>query len=245
MQKTAISAAGHRLKLGILRLCSYIIDFIFPRLCIACSSTLVRGEEHICTLCLFRLPYTNHFGHNDNVASTRMAELGTPIPAASLLNYKSAEVVHKIIHDFKYKDNKEIALMMGRIMGKSAQSWPEYADIDFLIPVPIHKTKANKRGYNQSEWLCRGISAVWGTPIATNALIKRKSTDSQITKSRLERKEILSQNVFALTDTKFLENKNLLLIDDVFTTGSTTAACASLLINIPGTRVMVFTLAIA
>ncbi|MDR2533770.1 MAG: ComF family protein [Tannerellaceae bacterium] len=221
-----------------------ILNFFFPRLCTVCSSYLTAGEEHICIGCLNRLPRAAHFGRNDNRAAMRMADFGTAIPAASLLNYSHEKSVQDIIYSFKYYGNKELAFIMGRLMGQAAQPWPEYSDIDYLVPVPLHRRKERRRGYNQAEWLCRGISSVWETPVVVNALLRCKPTKSQVSKSYLNRKKILSGNVFAVTGAETLEGKNLLLVDDVLTTGSTITACATPLLKIAGTRVMVFTLAV-
>ena len=116
--------------------------------------------------------------------------------------------------------------------------------IDVIIPVPLHKKKQQIRGYNQSEWIARGITAVTGIPVDTEMIVRRKNTETQTHKSVFERWENVD-GIFELHHVGALAGKHILLVDDVLTTGATTAACAACLAEIEGIHISILTLAIA
>ena len=110
--------------------------------------------------------------------------------------------------------------------------------------MPLHKKKQRLRGYNQSEWIARGIAAVTGIPIDTESVVRHKNTETQTSKSSLERWENVN-GIFELYHADPLTGKHILIVDDVLTTGATTVECASCLTKIEGVRISVLTLAIA
>jgi ComF family protein len=160
-----------------------------------------------------------------------------------MLNYSAEKNVQRLIFSLKYYGNRKLAFTMGRLM--AIRSRTECSEADFLLPVPLHRRRERRRGYNQAEWLCRGMSSVWGTPVATHALRRRIATGSQAHKSHAERRAIMQNNVFVTNRIDNLAGKKLLLVDDVITTGSTLTACAMPLLNIPEVRLCVLTLAAA
>lgn len=144
----------------------------------------------------------------------------------------------------KYGGQKEIGAIMGRYMASELQASDFFHGVDVIIPIPLHKKKQQIRGYNQSEWISRGITAVTGIPVDTEAIIRRKNTETQTQKSALERWENVD-GIFELHRSEHLAGKHILIVDDVLTTGATTVACASRLAEIEGVRISVLTLAMA
>jgi len=116
--------------------------------------------------------------------------------------------------------------------------------VDVIVPVPLHKKKQKLRGYNQSEWIARGISSVTGIPLNAKSVIREKNTETQTRKSAFERSENV-EGIFKLCDVACFQGKHVLIIDDMLTTGSTTVACASTLFEVEGVRISVLTLAVA
>jgi predicted amidophosphoribosyltransferase len=110
--------------------------------------------------------------------------------------------------------------------------------------VPLHPRKERRRGFNQSDWFARGLAEGLGIPHLKGALIRFVDTDSQTKKSRFERVENM-QEAFRAPKPQFLLNKHLLLADDVLTTGATLEACALKLLEIPGVKISMATIAIA
>ena len=119
-----------------------------------------------------------------------------------------------------------------------------FQGIDVIIPIPLHETKQRIRGYNQSEWIARGIAAVTGIPVDTEAVVRRKYTETQTRKSIFERWENV-EGIFELHHAESLIGKHVLIVDDVLTTGATTVACASRIMEVEGIRISVLTLAVA
>ena len=108
----------------------------------------------------------------------------------------------------------------------------------------MHKSKLKKRGYNQSEWIGKGLSEALQIPLDTNSFIRSVATETQTRKSRFERWKNV-ENIFSVTNKEALKGKHVLLVDDVVTTGSTLEACANVLLQLEHTKVSIATLAVA
>ena len=111
-----------------------------------------------------------------------------------------------------------------------------------LLPVPLHPKRLQERGYNQAEWIAKGIQSVLSAPINTSAVTRKVKTETQTHRNVYDRWTNM-QEVFELVESKELENRKVLLIDDVLTTGATFNACAAILGNIPGIQLSAFALA--
>lgn len=143
--------------------------------------------------------------------------------AAAQFYFTKDSLMQKLIHQFKYKGNKELGLQMGRMMGeKLKQSERFYADA--LIPLPLFPAKEKRRGYNQAAVLCEGIAEIMKLPVIKNAVIRPQHTETQTKKGRIERWKNI-EGKFLLSRPELLRNKSLLLVDDVITTGATIEAC--------------------
>ena len=128
------------------------------------------------------------------------------------------------------------------ILDRWAEAAPD--DCDMLLPVPLHKKKQRKRGYNQSEELCKGIATVFNRPIDTTSVQRTRNTSSQTHHSRIERVENMA-NVFAVIQPDALTGRHVLVVDDVVTTGATIESCCKAILQVPGTTVSIVTLASA
>ncbi|MFT4696835.1 MAG: ComF family protein, partial [Urechidicola sp.] len=115
-------------------------------------------------------------------------------------------------------------------------------EVDYVIPVPLHKKKLYERGYNQSEILSNGINNVIEKKILTNNLVRIRYTETQTKKNKLERLENI-KNAFEVNNPKELEGKTILLIDDVITTGSTLVECIYGLKSVKKIKIIVLVLA--
>ena len=167
-----------------------------------------------------------------------------PLERATSFLYRKGSDFRQVLHQLKYGGQKEIGAIMGRYMASELQASDFFHGVDVIIPIPLHKKKQQIRGYNQSEWISRGIMAVTGIPVDTEAIIRRKNTETQTQKSALERWENVD-GIFELHRSEHLAGKHILIVDDVLTTGATTVACASRLAEIEGVRISVLTLAMA
>lgn len=220
------------------------ISLLFPRCCVVCGRPLAKGEECICAMCNINLPRTNYHLQKDNQVEQLFWGKIPLERATSFFFYRKGSDFRQILHQLKYGGQKEIGAIMGRYMASELTVSGFFEGIDVIIPVPLHKRKQRIRGYNQSEWIARGISAVTGICIDTEVIVRRKHTDTQTRKSTFERWENVD-GIFELHHAESLKGKHLLVVDDVLTTGATTVACASRLMEIEGVRICVLTLAVA
>lgn len=163
--------------------------------------------------------------------------------ATGYFHFNKGSQYQHMMHKFKYHGNKEIGYVLGKTFGNQLRK-SAFNQVDVIIPVPLHKSKLKKRGYNQSEWLGMGLSEALQVPIDTKSFIRSVATETQTKKSRFERWKNV-ENIFKITDRKVLENKHILVVDDVVTTGSTLEACANVLLELKNTKVSIATLAVA
>ena len=164
--------------------------------------------------------------------------------AASFLNFTKSGRVQKLVHQLKYKGKKEVGVLLGELYGSELKHAELYKDIDLVIPIPLHWKKQKKRGFNQSEMFGRGLAKAMNIRLDTVSLYRKVDTETQTKKSRIQRWENVSE-VFALKSEAHLEGKHILLVDDVITTGSTMEASANKLLEIPGVKVSLATIAFA
>lgn len=218
---------------------------LFPRCCVVCGSPLSRGEECLCTCCNINLPRTGFHLRKDNpVECLFWGRIPGLKRASSFLFYRKGSDFRRILHMLKYGGYKELGEVMGRYMSAELSSGEFFDGVDMIIPVPLHRKKQKLRGYNQSEWIARGIASVTGIPLCAECMIREKNTETQTRKSTFERWENV-EGIFRLCDTVHFEGKHVLLVDDVLTTGATTVACASAFARVSGIRISVLTLAVA
>ncbi len=152
--------------------------------------------------------------------------------------------VQNLIHNLKYKGKTAVGTVLGQKMGTMLRQAPLFADVDVIVPVPLHIRKLRIRGYNQSEVFGNGISETFGRPCLSHAMQRVVHSESQTKQSRESRLHNVGE-VFEVAKPKLLEGKHVLLVDDVLTTGATLEVCASRLLEVPGVKVSMATIAIA
>lgn len=219
-------------------------ELFFPRCCLFCGSRLSHGERTLCFSCLAKLPRTELHLRRDNAVERNFWGKFPVERATSFLYYAKGGDVRQLLYELKYHGNKEVGKVMGRTMAAELLSSCFFEDVDLIIPVPLHRRKERQRGYNQSECLARGIAEVTGLPVCTDMVVRSRYTETQTHKGQYERWENV-RNLFACSAPELLENKHVLLVDDVLTTGATIVACVDALRNVSGLRVSVLTLALA
>jgi ComF family protein len=205
---------------------------------------LVASENYVCTACLLELPLTNFHnlpGNNLEKVFWGRCEVEKAI---ALLYFKKGGKTAKLLHALKYHNNSEIALFLGKYYGTFLKEFIVKNSIDAVVAIPLHKNKLRLRGYNQSEMLCNGIAETLEIDNLSNQIIRTKFTETQTKKSRLERSENVNK-VFEVTKKAIFENKHILLIDDVITTGATIESCANELTQITNCKVSIGALAFA
>lgn len=162
--------------------------------------------------------------------------------ATAFLKMPREGTVHKLIHELKYKENKNVGIRLGKLFGTELHASQRMNQFDFIIPVPLHPKKMYLRGYNQCDCIAEGITATLGSELMTDNLCRITFTQSQTRKSRYERWKNV-ETIFGVRNPSQLEGKRILLIDDVITTGSTIEACSNVLNKIQGLKLSVASLA--
>ena len=219
-----------------------ILDFISPRLCVVCGQRLSPTERSICSTCMLHLPRTAYqFSPADNPMAQLFWHLVPVERAAALIYYEPHSEVAQMVYQLKYSDRPDIGEDMGRLMANDMQIAGYFDGIDILLPVPLSRKRMRQRGYNQSEQLAIGISDITHLPVVTQALRRKHFHLSQTQLSRHERQENVA-DMFEVRNSKLLEGRHVLLIDDICTTGATLTACAEAIKDIPGIRISMLTL---
>ena len=221
-----------------------ILNLFYPRVCAACGEVLLKDEETVCLKCRFLLPKTGYENHADNpLAQSFYGRVRFHAVTACYFFAKSGKVQH-LIHQLKYKGNKEAGVFLGQQLGETIKDAPLFQGIDYLIPVPLHPKRERKRGYNQSLMIARGISEVTGIAIGDKYLVRAVNTATQTKKSSEERFKNV-KDIFEVRFADELKGKHVLLVDDVLTTGATLESCAHQLENIPDITISAATAACA
>lgn len=225
----------------------YLADFVsllFPELCPACQASLVANEHIICSDCRYNLPYTNFHFQPDNIVAQQFYGKINVEAAYALYYFTKGGKVQNLMHHFKYKGMQEIGVLLGAIAGKQLMENSIFNSVDFIIPVPLHKKRLKERGYNQSTYFAEGLAQQLNAVIEDNNLQRIVATETQTHKSRFARFENM-QEVFKTRYPERLENKHVLLVDDIVTTGSTLEACGIELLKVPGLKLSIATIAYA
>lgn len=223
---------------------SDFIALIFPHLCSACDDALYKNESVLCTSCRFKLPQTNFHLKEDNPVARLFWGKAEVHAATAFYYFRKGDRMQKLMHGLKYKGRQDIGVELGRIMGASLATEGLFTNVDIIVPVPLHPKRQRKRGYNQATCLASGMAETMNRPYNEHCLYRALANPTQTRKGKFERWQNV-ESVFALRDAQQFENKHLLLVDDVVTTGSTLEACAHQLNTIPGTRVSIATAAFA
>lgn len=209
------------------KLTGYISDFvhlIYPEQCIGCNNTLY-DQGPICAFCEASIPRTN--SHNKDLPALSKNIQGRihPKHLYAYMTYSRKGLSQNLLHEIKYKGNKKLGEYLGYKFSLELMERGLFLDQSYLlIPVPLHPKKQKQRGYNQAEEICKGISNAFGFHIETEGLKRLKNTSSQTTKNREERWDDL-ESVFDIHNQELIENKNVILVDDILTTGATFESC--------------------
>lgn len=196
------------------------VDLFFPKRCVGCQS-VIPDNSILCTECTSKLPFTHWRFDQENDAFHKLRNQCKIESACSLLYFEHDNITQKLMHYLKYENHPEI----GILLADKFFSMVEFDSFDGIIPVPIHKYKLKKRGYNQVIPFAERISELTNIPLIHDYLIRKENNSSQVQKSRIERMNSI-QNAF---EAQGQISGHYLLIDDVLTTGSTISACVKLI----------------
>lgn len=206
-----------------------LADALFPACCEVCGRELVDGENLLCLHCRHEMPRTFYHRCADSPLHERLALPGVPIErTASYFHYVRGNPFARLIQQSKYNSRPAIDRRLAADFARELAADGFFEGIDMLQPVPLHWLRRFRRGYNQAEIICRGISEVTGIPIADNLRARRHSTQTR--KSIAERQANL-RGVMKLISGHEIAGKHVLIVDDVITTGATMLSAARALLT--------------
>jgi ComF family protein len=218
-----------------------LLHLVFPHVCEGCGSDILETHNELCLKCLSSLPETNfHMHPNNPIEKIFWGRL--PVTYATSQYYFTKEsLIQHLLHQLKYRSNKELGVYLGKLMGHALAACNRFSFVDALIPLPLFPAREKKRGYNQAAVLCEGIAEVLRKPVLKDVIRRVSYTDSQTKKNRVERWQNM-EGRFELAEPNAIEGKHVLLVDDVITTGATLEACGREIIQAPNVQLSIATL---
>ena len=218
-----------------------LLQLVFPHVCDGCGSDLLNEESQLCLRCLAAMPETNFEKHAGNPIE-KMFWGRLPLNNAAAQFYFTKEsLMQRLMHQLKYRGNKDLGLQLGRLMGISIKESGRFEDIDALIPLPLFPSKEKRRGYNQATVLCNGMAEILSIPVLNDIIFRPQHTESQTKKGRIDRWKNI-EGKFVLVNNSSIQLKHLLLVDDVVTTGATLESCGNELLKLENVRLSIVTL---
>ncbi len=219
----------------IKKLHDFLLDILFPINCVSCG----RGNEWLCKKCFSQIkkvqdqycPVCEKVPTPDGKTCFSCKKKSSLDGLLVCASYKN-KTVSKLIHYLKYRFIEDISTPLSRLIIRSVSN-SSLIFPDAIIPIPLHPKRLRWRGFNQSLLLAEKISGEIAPgmqiPVLENILIRTKNTRSQMKIKNNKERMINIKNAFFVTNQKLVENKNILLIDDVATTGATISECAKIL----------------
>ncbi|MBO5710443.1 MAG: ComF family protein [Rikenellaceae bacterium] len=217
-----------------------------PPMCPVCSSALEHGESIFCTRCRWEMPLTEYWLHEQNPITEKFGGQFPIERGCSLFFYNQNSRWHRPIHLMKYYGHRQIAKELGRMLGFALKNAPGWNSIDVIIPVPLHPLRRLVREYNQAEEICQGLSSQIGAAVDNRSVRRVRYSASQVGRSGEQRMTNISKSAFRVVNSHQLKGKNIVIVDDVLTTGSTISALARAILEaVPDAKISIATLAIS
>ncbi len=228
---------------------SSLLDLIYPPVCFSCGDK-IPGHNlfFLCRGCLERIsfikkpvcPVCGNPGFASRCGRCAGARYYFSFARASCV-YEG--IVSECIKLFKYGGNTYLAKTLGGLLERGLEAFPEAGDADIAVPVPLAARRRRERGFNQSAILAGEAGEFLGKPVSAGNLVKSRDSAPQVALAGSERAKNV-RGVFELRNPDDFANKKVLLIDDVYTTGSTVNECARILLLGGASEVRVFTAAL-
>lgn len=218
-----------------------MLNLLFPRVCTGCSEMLSEGEKLLCVECRHRIPLANFHNLENDVLKNKFYGRFPVVNATALIQFQKRGLTQELLHSLKYRGQKELSSFFGEWLGAELADNTSYREVDMVIPVPLHKQKLKKRGYNQVEGFGKELAKALEVSYRDDILVKVSKTGSQVLKTRILRFE--AEEVFFNQKIEDVKNQHILLVDDIITTGATLEKCAMQLLKGENVKISIATIA--
>lgn len=209
-----------------------ILDLIYPPVCGICGKL---NQNYLCKKCQKVLENQSKFVIDENQDFNQNFN-------KHLYIFKYEGIIRRMILNYKFNEKSYLYITFVNFLLKNEKFFKILKSYDTIIPVPISSERKNERGYNQSELLAKELAKKLNIECVKNCLIKNKNIIEQSKLNKEERQKNI-QGVYILKNKEKLINKKLLLIDDIFTTGSTVNECCKILKQANPRKIDIFTIA--
>lgn len=229
---------------NFLKLFDIIFYSLFPKTCAHCDSMLKEGEDILCFRCHFGIvSYPYSWNEADKNYITDKFQFRLPLKkAASFFVFENDSVVQSLVHNLKYKGKENVGKWIVDFY-LDHQKKEFFEDLDLMVAVPLHPKRKKERGYNQVDVLCKSISEATSISYKKNIVERSKYTTSQTKKTREERLKSM-ESVFSISNQEEVRNKNILIVDDVLTTGATIESLGKTLMEAGASSISILSIAV-
>lgn len=205
-----------------------LLDWLYPERCVFCDCLLEKREKYLCSSCRKHIP--------EPIQEPRCKKCSKPLESEEreycydcteyqqsydrgLAVFTYRDPMKAALMRFKFHGRREYGDFLGKLLCIYGKTFIQQIKPQVIIPVPVHRKKKNRRGYNQAEILAAVVSRGFSIPIRTDLVLRRKFTKAQKELNRKERKRNLKQAFYVKNEVR--NYQRVLLVDDIYTTGST------------------------
>ncbi|MFY7665161.1 ComF family protein [Flavobacterium sp.] len=223
---------------------SDLLNVLYPPVCCGCRNLLGTGERVICTQCRHELALTNYHLYRETEAASKFSGRLELAFVSCFVYFSKSNIAQKLIHELKYKGQQQIGELFAYWYAADLKQVPALEQVDYVIPVPLHRRRLRERGYNQVDRFAQTLADAFGAKYNDRLLIRNSYRKTLTTKNKSER---LAQagGIFGLNPFSDTPPGHYLLVDDVLTTGSTLTQCGQVLSRIPGVKLSIVTMAMS
>lgn len=223
-----------------------LIGLFFPKICLSCDERLLDNDQCICSNCINSLKFLEEIcpvcGAPKTEEKCKVCQINKFQFDKARSVFMFNEVVQNMIHEFKYNEMTRVAIFFGKLSKEYIEKFQPFEHIDYIVPVPLHIVRKRDRGFNQAEYITREISKNMNWKHLPNLIKRKRFTETQ-TKLNKEQRKINVSLAFKVNPKYEIKGKNILLVDDVFTTGATANSIALALKEKQVNKIYVFTIA--
>lgn len=220
-----------------------LFGFVLPRFCPSCLKKLEPEEDTVCKLCFSQIrpayPELIKSEYFRKYESKRIIS-----GFVSQFIFEKDKPIQQIIHSLKYDKKYQIGIFLGKNLGEQFRTQFQDWNINLIVPIPLHHLKKAERGFNQSYYIAKGIASKIFLSVYSKGVKRIRFTQSQTTMTLKER-ELNVEGAFKVLKKEKVKGKNILLVDDVMTTGATINECGKVLLEAGANKIYATSAALA